>query len=333
MPPFKNLQKAFFLAILLASLFPLKAQERFNELTLEDIYKKHVYGLEGYGPVRWMKDSQSYSVLERNPGTNVPDIVKYDAKNGKRSVLISSEELIPHGMNSPLRVSGYNWSEDNSKLLIFTNTRRVWRYHTRGDYWVLDLKTKELKQLGKGLEGSSLMFAKFSPDANRVAYVSNLNIWVEDLSTGKVEQLTFDGGDHIINGTFDWVYEEELDARDGFRWSPDGKSIAYWQSDTEGVGTFYMIDNVDSVYSTIIPLPYPKAGTTNSAVKIGVVPSNGGNTRWFDIPGDPRNNYLARMDFIPNSNEVFIRQLNRKQNTNKVWIGNVESMEIDNISH
>ena len=134
-----------------------------------------------------------------------------------------------------------------------------------------------------------------------------------------------------MNGTFDWVYEEELDCRDGFRWSPDGSKIAYWQSDTKGIGTFYMINNVDSIYPKVIPLPYPKVGTTNSAVKIGVVPAEGGATKWFDIPGDPRNNYLARMDFIPNSDEVMIQQLNRLQNTNRVWIGNTATMKLTNI--
>lgn len=317
-----------FLFALSASLH---AQQKNIELKLEDIYKNPVYGQAGFGPVRWMKDNQSYSVLERNSLTGASDIVKYEARTGKRSVLIASGQLLPEGKSSPLGVSDYIWSEDNSKLLIFTNTRRVWRYNTRGDYWVLNIKNNRLTQLGKSLEESSLMFAKFSPDATRVAYVCNLNIYVEELSSGNITQLTYDGGDNIINGTFDWVYEEELDDRDGFRWSPDGKSIAYWQSDTKGTGIFYMIDNIDSVYSSIISIPYPKAGTTNSAVKIGVVPASGGQSRWFDIPGDPRNNYLARMDFIPNSNEVMIQQLNRKQNTNSVWLGNVESMKLDNI--
>ena len=309
----------------------LQAQQKNTELKLEDIYKNPVYGQAGFGPVRWMKDNQSYSVLEKNPLTGVPDIVKYEARTGKRSVLISSEQLIPEGKSKPLGVSDYIWSDDNSKLLIFTNTRRVWRYNTRGDYWVLNIKTNKLTQLGKNLEESSLMFAKFSPDASRVGYVSKLNIYVEELSSGTITQLTHDGGDNIINGTFDWVYEEELDDRDGFRWSPDGKTIAYWQSDTKGTGVFYMIDNIDSVYSTIIPLPYPKTGTTNSAVKVGVVSASGGQSRWFDVPGDPRNNYLARMDFIPKSNEVMIQQLNRKQNTNTVWIGNIESMKLNTI--
>jgi len=327
-----------FKAVLYLTLFlfvfvnlPLVAQTTQNVLTLEDIYKTRKYSQQGYGQVRWMKDNSGYSTIQMNREKGAPDIVRYDAKTGDRSVLISSDQLIPQGQTKPLSIADYIWSEDNTKLLIFTNTRRVWRYNTRGDYWVLNLANGKLQQLGRNLESTSLMFAKFSPDASRVAYVSKLNIYVEDLAAGDVKQLTFDGGDNIINGTFDWVYEEELDDRDGFRWSPDGKYIAYWQSDTKGTGVFYMINNVDSVYSVPIPLPYPKAGTTNSAVKVGVVPAAGGASKWFDIPGDPRNNYLARMDFIPNSNEVMVQQLNRRQNVNTVWVGDVITMKLTNI--
>jgi len=185
--------------------------------------------------------------------------------------------------------------------------------------------------LGQTVPRTTMMFAKFSPDATQVAYVSELNIYVEDLASGEIGQITHDGGDNIINGTFDWAYEEEFRCRDGFRWSPDGTHIAYWQSDTEGTGTFYMINNIDSIYSQPIPLPYPKVGTDNSAVKVGVVSAEGGSTRWFDVPGDPKNNYLVRMDFIPDSDEVMIQQLNRLQNTNRVWIGNINTMELNNI--
>ncbi|MBP1840644.1 S9 family peptidase [Formosa algae] len=300
-------------------------------LTLEDIYKNNTYKEKGFGPVRWMKDNKGYSTLESNSEVGGKDIVKYDAKSGKRTILVSATQLIPEGETKALKISDYQWSTDDSKLLVFTNTKRVWRYNTKGDYWVLDLVTNELKQLGPNLPESTLMFAKFSPDATKVAFVSELNIFVQDLKTQTVEQLTTDGGDHIINGTFDWVYEEELSCRDGFRWSPDGENIAYWQSNTEGVGTFYMINNIDSIYSKPIPMPYPKVGTTLSAVKVGVIPVKGGETKWFDIPGDPKNNYLARMDFIPNSNEVMVQQLNRSQNENKVWIGDIETMKLNNI--
>ncbi|WP_282160822.1 S9 family peptidase [Ulvibacterium marinum] len=317
-----------FLLFFLLLAFSAPSQET---LKLEDMYTHGTYAAKGYGPVRWMKDNTGYSTLEENPEFGGNDIIRYEAKSGKRSVLVSAEKLIPPGESAPLPIRNYEWSLDNSKLLIFTNTRKVWRYHTRGNYWVLDLASGSLKQLGKSMESSSLMFAKFSPDASRVGYVSKNNIYVDDLESGQTTQITFDGNATIINGTFDWVYEEELSCRDGFRWSSDGEQIAYWQSNTKNIGTFYMINNVDSIYSKPLPLPYPKVGTKNSEVKVGVVNANGGDTQWFAIPGDPTNNYLARMDFIPNSDEVMIQQLNRRQNSNTVWIGDTKSMELHTI--
>ncbi|MEX2231751.1 MAG: S9 family peptidase [Cyclobacteriaceae bacterium] len=307
------------------------AQDGNTNLTLENIYKNDVYQQKSFGPVRWMKDNMGYSTLEPSEKLKGDDIVRYNAKNGERSLIVSAEQLIPDGEIKPLTISDYQWSDDNSKLLIFTNTRRVWRYHTRGDYWVLDLSSGKLNKLGRSRPATTLMFAKFSPDGSKVAYVSELNINVESLGTNQIDQITSDGGDNIINGTFDWVYEEELGCRDGFRWSPDSKSIAYWQTDTKGVGIFYLMNNIDSIYSEPIPMPYPKVGTALSAVKVGVVSANGGETRWFKVPGDSRDNYLARMDFIPNSDEVMIQQLNRAQNTNKVWIGDINSLELENI--
>lgn len=302
-----------------------------QQLTLRDIYSNGTYSQKGFGPVRWMKDNEGYSTLETDKEFGGKDIVRYDAKTGERKILVSAKQLIPTNETKPLSIANYEWSNDDSKLLIFTNTRRVWRYNTRGDYWVLDLRTGKLQRIGKNVESTTLMFAKFSPDASRVAYVSKQNIYVEDLATGINKQITFDGGANIINGTFDWVYEEELDDRDGFRWSPDGKYIAYWQSDTKDIGTFYLIDNIDSIYSRPIPLPYPKVGTKLSAVKVGVIPATGGKTNWFKIPGDPANNYVARMDFIPHSSEVMVQQLNRRQDSNKIWIGNVKTMLLKNI--
>jgi len=332
---FGNSKVSLFLiliGLIVTSAF-VEAQElNQNVLTLERIYKNNEFQLNRFGPARWLEDGSGYTTLEKSEEfSEVRDIIKYNPKSGKRSIIVNAGLLIPKGEKNPLLISDYNWSEDEQKLLIFTNTARVWRYNTKGDYWVLDLVSGELAQLGKFAEPSTMMFAKFSPNGKKVGYVVKNNIYVEDLKTSRVVQITHDGSTRIINGTFDWVYEEELGCRDGFRWSPDSKKIAYWQSDTEGTGTFYLINNIDSVYSKPIPFPYPKVGTSNSAVKIGVVSITGGKTKWFDIPGDPRNNYLARMDFIPNSNEVMIQQLNRLQNRNTVWIGNVESMQLNMI--
>lgn len=326
-----NTRKFQLILVLISLTISTLAQTGTSRLTLEDIYRNRTYRTNGFGPVRWMKDNTGYSALETNASVGGKNIVRYDAVTGGKEILVDAKQLINAGAKVPLNIDNYEWSDDNTKLIVFTNTQKVWRYNTKGDYWVLDLKSGVLFQLGKKLPPATLMFAKFSPDAKQVAYVCDLNIFVEDIYTHKITQLTFDGGNNIINGTFDWVYEEELDCRDGFRWSPDSKHIAYWQSDTKGVGTFYLINNVDSNYSKPIPLPYPKVGTTLSAVKVGVVATIGGKTKWFSIPGDSRNNYLARMDFIPNSQEVMIQQLNRAQNKNSVWTGNINTLQLKNI--
>ena len=286
---------------------------------LKDIVAGKVIETRSMDAMSWLKDGERYSRLEKNQETGGFDVVAYKAKDNSREVIIPSSMFIDKTTGKPIAIRSISWSADNKKVLIYNNTRRIWRYDTRGDYWVLDLESGKLRQLGTARPESSLMFAKFSPDATRVAYVSENNIYVEDVESGKVTQLTKDGSDRIVNGTFDWVYEEEFSCRDGFRWSPDGKYIAYWQSDTKGTGVFDIINNVDSIYPTIMHFPYPKAGTTNSAVKVGYVPAAGGATSWVEIPGDARNNYIPRMDFIPGSNELFIQQMNRQQNTNRVW--------------
>lgn len=317
---------AFILGILMVSgtFFTSPAQEKpLSELTLEDLYKNNIFCQKGINSVRWMKDNKGYSALEDNAIVGGKDIVEYDTKTGNRKILVSAGKLIPTGENKPLIISGYSWSEDNSKLLIFTNTRKVWRYHTRGDYWILDLKTGKLTQIGSSMEEARLMFAKFSPDGKKVGFVYQNNIYVQTLESGKIDQLTTDGNEQIINGTFDWVYEEELNCRDGFRWSPDSKKISFWQMDTKGMGTFYLINNIDSVYPKIVPLPYPKVGTANSSAKIGSINLEDKKITWMEIPGDPRNNYLARMDWANSPDELIIQQLNREQNTNKIFFADV----------
>ncbi|MBR5611849.1 MAG: DPP IV N-terminal domain-containing protein, partial [Bacteroidaceae bacterium] len=286
--------------------------------TLEEAVYGGLVKTEGGGYVNWMKDGEHYSKIERNADGGF-DVMAYSAKDNSKEVLIPANKLVNPKTGKPIRVRSFAFSDDNNKVLIYTNTRQVWRYDTRGDYWVLDIQSGKLQQLGKDRPEATLMFAKFSPDGSRVAYVSENNIYVETLADGKVVQLTQDGNEKIVNGTFDWVYEEEFDCRDGFRWSPDSKYIAYWQSDTNGTGWFDIINNVDSIYPTIHRFPYPKAGTTNSAVKVGYVSADGGKTTWIVMPGDPRNSYIPRMEFIPDSNELFIQQMNREQNTNRVW--------------
>ncbi|MFD2521582.1 S9 family peptidase [Emticicia soli] len=275
---------------------------------------------------KWTKDGNGYYSAEQQ------QIVKFDLTTQLANVIVNKDLLTPKGSTTPLAVKSFSFTDDQKKLLIFTNTKRVWRYETRGDYWVLDLSTKALKKLGASLPESSLMFAKISPDGKKAAYVSKNNVYVEDLATGKPKVLTSTNGTKkLINGTFDWVYEEEFGCRDGFRWSPDSKTIAYWQIDANTIRDFYMINNTDSTYSFVVPVEYPKVGEAPSACKVGVVDIATAKTIWMKVPGDSRQNYIPRMEWAGNANELILQQLNRKQNHSKLMYANAKTGAVNTI--
>jgi dipeptidyl-peptidase-4 len=264
---------------------------------------------------QWLPDGSGYRDVSEN------EIIEVALPSNTPKVILSKAQLTPTGGN-PLTIRSYTISKAGDKVLIYTNTKKVWRYDTRGDYWVYDITAKSLKQLGKGLPASSLMFAKFSPDGKYVGYVSKHNVYAEELQSGEVKQLTKDGNDRVINGTFDWAYEEEFDCRDGFRWSDDSKSIAYWQLDASKIRNFLMINTTDSIYSFNVPVEYPKVGETPSPYKIGVVDIAGAQTKWMNIPGDPQNTYVPRMEWSGMPNQLVIQQLNRKQNESTLFYVN-----------
>jgi dipeptidyl-peptidase-4 len=308
---------------------PLSAQQGDPSLlTVRRIFGSGEFASEPFGPARWLEDGTAYTTLEPSSDGAGADLVRYDVEKGTREVMVAARQLVPPGENESLEVEDYGWSPDGTMLLIFTNTRPVWRLNTRGDYWVFDRGTGKLRKLGgPDAKPSTLMFAKFDPSGHRVAYVRENNLYVEDLASGTITPLTTDGSRTLINGTFDWVYEEELMNyyADGWRWSPDGRSIAYWQLNADSVKSFDLINNTDSIYSKVTPVQYPKVGETNSAARVGIVSASGGPTHWIELQGDPRNHYIPRMEWAANSDEVVIQRLNRLQNEDQVILGNART--------
>ena len=265
--------------------------------------------------IKWDKKGDTFYTVVKN------EIFRHSLPNTVGEKLISTAQLSPKGQ-AALSITDFAFSADGQKVLVYTNTKSVWRLQTQGDYWVYELATGKLTQVGEELPESSLRFAKFAPDASKVAFVSEFNLYVQDLTSGQITALTTDGTRKLINGTFDWAYEEEFGCRDGFQWSPDGKRISFWQIDANKIRDYYMINTTDSIYSQIIPVEYPKVGESPSPARIGVIELANKKLTWLNIPGDPQQHYLPRMEW--NSPELLlVQQLNRKQNHSKILGVNV----------
>ncbi|PYP40641.1 MAG: S9 family peptidase, partial [Gemmatimonadetes bacterium] len=306
---------------------PLRAQAPDAADLLRRIFATGEFSArQRLGPVRWIEGGAAYTALEPSEAVRgARDLVRYEAATGLRRVMVSARKLIPEGAAEPLDVDDYAWSADGTRLLVFTNTKKVWRQNTRGDYWVLDTRSGALRKLGgSGAPESSLMYAKFSPQGDRVAYVRQGDLYAERLADGTITRLTTGADSLHVSGMSDWVYEEEFDLRDGFRWSPDGARIAFWQFDMSGVRTFRLINDTDSLYPIVTPIQYPKAGTTNSAVRAGVVALAGGAVTWIALGDDLRENYLPRMEWAGPATLV-LQRMNRLQNTDRVLLADAAS--------
>ena len=320
-------------------------------LSNEAIYKDWQYNAERPGVIRWADEGASFTALETAKGYEdkvlekdqygddiklYEEIVQYDPASLNRTVLISLAQLTPNGSDRALVVDDYKWSKDKRFLLIYTNAKYVWRDKTRGEYWVLNLANDDLWQLGDAQsEASQMMFGKFSPDGSKFAYVYLNNIYLQDLSSREITTLTNDASETIINGLFDWAYEEEFSIQDGFRWSPDSQRIAYWQLDTHAAQDFLIINNTDTLYPKVTAIPYPKVGEENSGARIGIVPvanhNNSSNTVWVTLPGVAKDMYVPRMDWADNAEQVLVQQMNRKQDTNTVYYADAATGEISKV--
>ncbi|MDP1797261.1 MAG: S9 family peptidase [Planctomycetaceae bacterium] len=311
---------------------PMQPDDPARSLTVDRIFTQDEFQEEKISPIVWSKLGGTYFTLKQSGKEAAgQSLVRIDAASGTETIVVSAEGFMPPGESKPLAIDGFAFSTDESKLLIYTNSRRVWRHNTRGDYWILDISTRDLKKLGGDASPSTLMFAKFSPDGTRVAYVRENNLYVQDVRSRQITALTTDGSAKIINGTADWVNEEELGLRDGYRWSPDSNSIAFWSFDTTGVEDFHLIDYTQGTYPRLTSFPYPKVGMTNSASRLGVVPAAGGAVRWLALPGDPREYYLPQMEWFRDGSALLIQQMNRLQNVNCVWRWDLNTGAIETV--
>jgi dipeptidyl-peptidase-4 len=308
-----------------------------TSITVDAIFRRGEFRSAPLPSVTWLKDGRSYLDLAPDAAGGA-DIVRVDVVTGQSRVIADAKSIVDE-TGKPIEIEDISLSNDESKALLFHNSVPVWRANTRGVFHVLDFTTGKViaighttdrnpastdttKQpaLGKKNDPSFLaaplrtglqMFAKFSPDGKQVAFVSDNDLYVTTLATGVTKRLTTDGSADIINGTTDWAYEEELDLRDAFRWSPDSKRLAYWRFDQSAVPAFPMVNEL-TLYPTVSVLRYPKAGQGNSRVKVGVMDVATARTTWMQTGADT-GIYIPRMEWAGNDS-VTIERLPRKQN-------------------
>ena len=263
----------------------------------------------------WSKDGNSYVSIENGALTQT------DLPAFTKTVLVKADQLTIPGNTSTGRFQQTVLSADHQKILFYVNAKRIY-HNSFSSIWIFDRVSGKFFQAGKKFGESKLLNAKFSPDGNKLAYVYESNIYIEDLNNGEVQQITSDGNDTKRNGWFDYASSEELFCTDGLRWSPDSRQIAFWQMDLSKVKTYYLINNTDSNYSKPIGLPFPKVGEAIAEAKVGVFTLGKNKLQWLSIAGDPATHYLTRMEWLPDGSQVILQQMNRAQNESNLISAN-----------
>ncbi|MEX1186074.1 MAG: S9 family peptidase [Gemmatimonadaceae bacterium] len=296
----RRVLKLSILSLVLAA--PVAGAQSPTELTVDRIFNSAEFRAQPSPTLHWLGNEANY-VDVREGSFHMVDI-----GSGRSTLLVDAAAFVGED-GKRLDIEDVIWSGDQTRALIFHSSERVWRANSRGRFHVFDVASRKLIPVTR--VDTLIMFGKLSPDGQHAAFVRNNNIYVTDLATGQERALTRDGSPEIINGTTDWVYEEEFGLRDAFRWSPDGRRIAFWRFDQTAVKPFSLIDETQ-LYPSFTTFKYPKAGERNADIRIGVIDVATGSTRWISTGGEP-DSYVPRMEWLGNDSVVFQR-LPRKQN-------------------
>lgn len=277
------------------------AQQK-KTVSLEDVFKSNTFSQKSVYGINWMKDGQYYSSLQR--GLTGPKVVKINVATGEEeAVLIDGAAL---GIN----FSSYSFNPDESKALIASEVESIYRRSSKGIFHVVDLNSGSAQKL---MDGGKIMYATLSPDNDKVAFVKDNNLFVVELASNVVTQITQDGKwNHIINGAADWVYEEEFSMSKAFEWSPDGKKIAFIRFDETEVPEFNM-QTWGKLYPEDYRFKYPKAGEKNAEVSIHIYHLDSKETIHVNA-GEEKDIYLPRIYWTNDSNALAFIRLNRLQN-------------------
>jgi dipeptidyl-peptidase 4 len=316
------MKKVKYFSLIITVLFTaVISRSQDKDFTLEEIFLSERFTPQRMIGIQWMKDGEHYSFMRPDTESAIQQILALRVEDGTERLIVDGSILILPGTDRPLRFDTYIWSPDETKLLLTTNTKQIWRHSRSADYYLYDLNERWLRPVS-ALPGE-VMNAKFSPNGKHIGFVRDNDIYYYNIETQEETRLTATARDRVYNGRFGWVYEEEFGIADGWRWSSDSKRIAYWHEDENPVNLFNLT-NYMPLYSELTVLPYPKAGDDNPVVKIGVVEVESGKTEWMDI-GSEHDQYIPRIAWTKDPTKLSIQRLNRTQNHLEFLIADVET--------
>ncbi|MEI8280170.1 MAG: DPP IV N-terminal domain-containing protein [Bacteroidota bacterium] len=305
------------LSVSLLACYLSFAQIGSKQITLEDICVNNTFAEKNIPGFNGMKDGKRYSQIDKE-GTH-QWIRIYDLANGKQEITVFDNQGQNAG-DKPLSIEEYTFSEDEQKMLLFTEGQHIFRHSTQYHVYLYDIKTKALQLV----DTTKILHATLSPDGNMVAFVKNNNLYYKDLKYGQTITVTTDGEKNkIINGNCDWVYEEEFSFTQAYQWSPDSKHIAFYRFDESDVPK-YTLAIYKEVYPTQDEYKYPKAGERNSIVQIKLYDVNTQVTINAQI-GTETDQYIPRIKWSNNPNELCIQRMNRLQNKLELLMTNANS--------
>ncbi len=290
-------------------LFSTVCITQTKEFSVESIYSNRDFFGKGLSGVQWFDGGEKYSFMKMDPEAKAVSIFQHIIKTGAEEILISANQLKINEDDKPFSIQNYSWSPDE-RYVLFTGVLFARSIKTGGTFYIYDTWKKNFFILAESDEEQ--VNATFSPDSKKLAFVRNNNIWCVDIETRKETQLTFDGSDVILNGLFDWVYEEEFSIINGIEWSPDSKKIAFWRLD-QSPEPIVKIQKYDSLHLNFYEMRYPKAGDNNAIVKIGIVNLENNKVVWASL-GEEKDFYIPRIKFTADPNLLSIQRMNRLQN-------------------
>ena len=289
---------------------PIFSQKR--DITLADLWKNYAFYPKSMGGFNSMNDGEHYSTIEKTEDGQ--EIIKYQFKNGKKvRILFKSADFeIP-------KIGKYTFSKNEKQLLLATETKSIYRYSSKSVYYIYDIHNDKISKLSD----KKVMYATFSPQGDKVAYVLDNNLFIKDIKSGTITQVTYDGKkNHIINGASDWVYEEEFALVRSFEWAPDGEHIAYYKFDETHVKEFSMDLFKGGLYPTQEVFKYPKAGEENSIVKVYFYNLEKEKNTYIYTEKDYE--YIPRIKWTNNPKVLALYGMNRHQNELDFVLANTE---------